>query len=61
MISETGGRSARLGRPVYDKDRRLAYYLGERYCDYQRGVPGYPFIPYGPLGKLRAREMQVSR
>jgi len=38
----------------YLKDRRLTYYLGEAYRNYQRRVPGYPFIPYGPLGKLRA-------
>lgn len=36
----------------YLKDRRLVYYLGETYRRYQRRVPGYPFIPYGPLGKL---------
>ena len=27
------------------KDRRLAFYLGESYRDYQRRVPGYPFFP----------------
>ncbi len=36
----------------YLKDRRLTHYLGETYRDYQRHVPGYPFIPYGPLAKL---------
>jgi protein-S-isoprenylcysteine O-methyltransferase Ste14 len=36
----------------YLKDRRLVYYIGERYRDYQRRVPGYPFIPFGPLGKF---------
>jgi protein-S-isoprenylcysteine O-methyltransferase Ste14 len=41
------------------KDRRLAYYIGDRYRDYQRHVPGYPFIPYGPLGKLRAGKTDV--
>jgi uncharacterized membrane protein len=43
----------------YLKDRRLAYYIGEAYRNYQRRVPGYPFIPYGPLGKLAAREARV--
>jgi protein-S-isoprenylcysteine O-methyltransferase Ste14 len=41
------------------KDRRLVYYMGERYRDYQRHVPAYPFIPYGPLGKLQARKTGV--
>jgi protein-S-isoprenylcysteine O-methyltransferase Ste14 len=33
------------------KDRRLVYYIGEAYERYQTRVPGYPFIPWGPLGK----------
>jgi hypothetical protein len=37
----------------YLKDRRLVFYLGETYRAYQRLVPGYPFITFGPLGKLR--------
>ncbi len=37
----------------YLKDERLAYYLGSVYREYQRRVPGYPFIPIGPLGRLR--------
>jgi len=37
----------------YLKDERLAHYLGERYRAYQRRVAGYPFLPWGPLGKLR--------
>ncbi len=36
----------------YLKDERLAYYLGERYREYQRRVPGYPFVPFGPLARL---------
>ncbi len=33
------------------KDRRLEYYLGEDYREYESRVPGYPLIPSGPLGK----------
>jgi protein-S-isoprenylcysteine O-methyltransferase Ste14 len=43
----------------YLKDRRLVHYIGETYREYQRHVPGYPFIPYGPLGKLRAQKAKV--
>ena len=43
----------------YLKDRRLTYYIGERYRHYQRQVPGYPFIPYGPLGKLQSTTTEV--
>lgn len=38
----------------YLKDRRLVHYIGESYRKYQRSVPGYPFMPLGPLGKLRS-------
>ena len=41
------------------KDRRLTYYIGERYREYQRRVPGYPLMPFGPLGKLQARKTQA--
>jgi protein-S-isoprenylcysteine O-methyltransferase Ste14 len=34
------------------KDRRLSYYIGDVYRRYQTRVPGYPFIPFGPLGRL---------
>lgn len=33
------------------KDRRLEYFLGERYRDYAARVPGYPGIPFGPLAR----------
>ncbi|MGD9632672.1 MAG: isoprenylcysteine carboxylmethyltransferase family protein [Pirellulales bacterium] len=33
------------------KDRRLAYYLGEEYCDYAGRVPGYPGMWIGPLAR----------
>jgi methanethiol S-methyltransferase len=36
------------------KDRRLSHYLGDAYHRYQMRVPGYPFIPFGPLGRLSA-------
>jgi hypothetical protein len=34
------------------KDRRLLYYIGDAYRRYQARVPGYPFIPFGPLGRV---------
>ena len=33
------------------KDRRLLFYLGDRYRRYQAHVPGYPLAP-GPLGRV---------
>jgi protein-S-isoprenylcysteine O-methyltransferase Ste14 len=33
------------------KDRRLVHYLGASYRGYQARVPGYPFIPRGPLAR----------
>lgn len=36
----------------YLKDRRLEYYIGEPYREYQKRVPGYPFFK-GALGRLR--------
>jgi protein-S-isoprenylcysteine O-methyltransferase Ste14 len=35
------------------KDRRLAFYLGDRYLAYAARVPGYPLITLGPLGRYR--------
>lgn len=35
------------------KDRRLVHYLGSTYRAYQKRVPGYPFIPTGPLARVR--------
>jgi methanethiol S-methyltransferase len=37
----------------YLKDRRLVHYLGDSYRTYQARVPGYPLMPFGPLGKVR--------
>lgn len=34
------------------KDRRLLYYLGDEYRSYQARVPGYPFMPFGPLARI---------
>lgn len=40
----------------YLKDRRLQYYLGDVYRNYQANVPGYPFLWFGPLGKVPTPE-----
>ena len=37
----------------YLKDERLAYFLSDTYREYQSRVPGYPFIPFGVLGRRR--------
>ena len=47
------------------KDRRLVHYLGDSYRAYQARVPGYPLMPFGPLGKVRstlaaARKTQID-
>jgi protein-S-isoprenylcysteine O-methyltransferase Ste14 len=34
------------------KDRRLAFYMGQSYRQYQAQVPGYPGIPIGPLARV---------
>jgi protein-S-isoprenylcysteine O-methyltransferase Ste14 len=38
------------------KDRRLVHYVGEPYRRYQARVPGYPLVPWGPLGRVPFRE-----
>lgn len=38
------------------KDRRLEQFIGEPYKRYQAEVPGYPFVPGGPL----ARRAQID-
>lgn len=50
----TGIWTAYIFLGSYFKDERLAYYLKETYREYQRRVPGYPFIPFSPLGRLRS-------
>ena len=39
------------------KDRRLAFFIGEPYREYQARVPGYPGMPLGPLARVRAGTM----
>jgi len=34
------------------KDRRLAFFIGDRYREYQASVPGYPGMPAGPLARV---------
>ncbi|QDU55710.1 methyltransferase family protein [Aeoliella mucimassa] len=36
----------------YLKDRRLAYFLGDSYLEYQSRVPGFPLMPFGPLARI---------
>ena len=36
----------------YLKDRRLQYFLGSRYREYQARVPGFPGMPVGPLARI---------
>ncbi len=33
------------------KDRRLEFFIGKPYKQYQQQVPGYPLMPYGPLAR----------
>jgi len=42
------------------KDRRLLHYVGEPYRRYQERVAGYPFIPFGPLGRVAAKTRRVA-
>ena len=44
----------------YLKDRRLVHYLGDAYRAYQARVPGYPLVPFGPLGRLRPTAARSS-
>jgi methanethiol S-methyltransferase len=39
----------------YLKDRRLVYYVGDPYRQYQERVPGYPGMPFGPLARVSGR------
>ncbi len=36
------------------KDKRLTYYLGDVYRVYQKRVPGFPLVPFGPLARRPA-------
>ena len=35
------------------KDRRLTFYLGDKYRTYVAAVPGYPLVPFGPFARGR--------
>jgi protein-S-isoprenylcysteine O-methyltransferase Ste14 len=52
----TGIFTAYIFLGSYLKDRRLVYYLGDVYRDYQARVPGYPAMP-GPLGRVAIRPL----
>jgi protein-S-isoprenylcysteine O-methyltransferase Ste14 len=41
------------------KDRRLVHYVGQAYQRYQARVPGYPFVQFGPLGKVPMPKTEV--
>jgi methanethiol S-methyltransferase len=41
----------------YLKDRRMEHYLGTTYREYQAAVPGYPLMPFGPLGRLNSPQL----
>lgn len=43
------------------KDRRLEHYLGRRYRIYESLVPGYPFVPGGPLGRIPLDKLRTVR
>jgi protein-S-isoprenylcysteine O-methyltransferase Ste14 len=43
------------------KDRRLAYYLGDRYLTYAARVPGYPLMFIGPLARRRRTPSATGR
>lgn len=34
------------------KDRRLLFFIGDQYREYQARVPGYPGMPVGPLARV---------
>jgi hypothetical protein len=44
----------------YLKDRRLLYYAGDAYRNYAQHVPGYPGMPFGPLGKWPVEEPTLT-
>jgi len=35
------------------KDRRLTFYLGDKYRSYAAAVPGYPLVPFRLLARIR--------
>jgi protein-S-isoprenylcysteine O-methyltransferase Ste14 len=44
----------------YLKDRRLVHYVGEPYRHYQARIPGYPFVRWGPLGRVPIAEVETG-
>lgn len=48
----TGLMTAYIFLGSYLKDRRLMFYLGDVYREYQARVRGYPLIGFGPLGRV---------
>jgi len=42
------------------KDRRLEFYAGEHYREYESRVPGYPLMTWGPLGLKRLLPMELT-
>ena len=48
---------SKLISPGPMKDRRLAFYMGQPYRQYQAQVPGYPGIPIGPLARVPLAEV----
>ena len=60
MTSDYLLRAVVLGVYVYIgsvlKDRRLTFYIGDRYRAYMASVRGYPLMLWGPLGRTREVE-----
>jgi hypothetical protein len=42
------------------KDRRLTYYMGDVYRQYQAKVPGYPGMFFGPLGRRKNSDVPLQ-
>jgi protein-S-isoprenylcysteine O-methyltransferase Ste14 len=42
------------------KDRRLEFFLGKAYVEYQRKVPGFPLMIAGPLARRRRDDGQLT-
>jgi len=42
------------------KDRRLLFYMGAAYRQYQARVPGYPGMPFGPLARVVWQEERAE-
>lgn len=54
----TGLLTAYIFLGSYLKDRRLLFYLGDVYREYQAHVPGYPVVGLGPLGRVQMPGLQ---